>query len=252
MAELLIYLMVDVVAASITATLVAPLITAFDEAITRSASGENLWAALGQRIGSIILKPANFFTSTPFLWMFFVYAATYTASNSFKSLTAAVELPAAMASSVVTLLTALVNTTCGIAKDAAYAKMFGTKSSKDGAQPKIPPLAYATWFLRDLTAFAFILSLPPIIAAQLSINEGVAKFSTPILAQYFTTPLHVLGVNMCNMPGARFSAQLAAVRTGFFSTVTARQLRIIPPYSIGGVVNSQLLSFAPFVLATIK
>lgn len=94
-------------------------------------------------------------------------------------------------------------------------------------------------------------AVPPILAARLGIAEGLAKFATPVLAQYFTTPLHLLGVNMCNMPGASLSKQLGAIWGGFFSTCFARQLRIIPPYSIGGLLNTKLLSAAPLLLSTL-
>ena len=78
---------------------------------------------------------------------------------------------------------------------------------------------------------------------------GLARFTTPILAQYFTTPLHLLGLNMCNMPGASLVEQFKAMKPTFFSVVSARQMRIIPPYSIGGVLNANLLSFAPILVA---
>ena len=83
-------------------------------------------------------------------------------------------------------------------------------------------------------------------------SEGLAKFTTPVLAQYFTTPLHMLGVNMCNMRGAKLAKQLAAIRSGFLSTVLARQMRIIPPYSIGGNINGYLLSIAPVLLRMVR
>lgn len=135
----------------------------------------------------------------------------------------------------------------GCASVLLSAKMFGSKGAKDGGS-KTPIWAFITWFFRDLVAFTFILTLPPIITAKMGVAEDLAKFATPVLAQYFTTPLHLLGFNMCNMPGASIGKQLLAIRPGFFSTVAARQMRIIPPYSIGGVLNGRLLSAAPMLL----
>lgn len=129
--------------------------------------------------------------------------------------------------------------------------MFGSKSAK-GGQSHTPRLALLIWFLRDLVAFTFILTLPAVITARLGIAEEVAKFATPVLAQYFTTPLHLLGFNMCNKPTASLAQQLADIKPGFFSTVAARQMRIIPPYSIGGVLNGRLLSTAPLLLGLSK
>jgi len=180
--------------------------------------------------------------------MWIVYAATYGTANSLKSIEAALHVKLGF---VATLLVTLVNMSCGIAKDAAYAKMFGAKDAKDGGS-RTPALAFVIWFVRDLVAFTFILTLPPLITARLGVAEELAKFATPVVAQYFTTPLHLLGFNMCNMPGATIGRQLAAIQPGFFSTVAARQLRIIPPYSIGGVLNGRLLSSAPLLLGLAK
>ena len=233
-------LALDATSASITALAVAPLIAAFDEAITRSASGEPLWTALGKRLGGIISKPAEFFASTAFLWMWIVYAATYLTSNSLKSIESAAGIQLGF---LATICVTLVNMSCGIAKDAAYAKMFSKGEGKT-----TPLIAYVTWFLRDLVAFTFILTLPPIIKEIFGLPEDLAKFMTPILGQYFTTPLHLLGFNMCNMPSASLSQQLAACGNGFLSTVTARQMRIIPPYSIGGLINGKMLAAAPLLM----
>lgn len=244
--ELAIKLAVDAGSAGLTALAVAPLIAAFDEAITKSASGGSLWGSLGGRLNSIVSQPAEFFGSVAFIWMWIVYAATYATSNSLKSIEASTGVKLGFLS---TFCVTIVNMSCGIAKDAAYAKLFGSKSGKDGKTVSTPPAAYFTWFLRDLLAFTFILTLPPIIKELFGMPEDLAKFTTPVLAQYFTTPLHLLGFNMCNMPGASLGQQFAAMRPGFFSTVAARQLRIIPPYSIGGILNGKLLAAAPMLLS---
>ena len=158
--DLTIRLGCDVGAAALTAFAVAPLIAAFDEAITRSAAGESLWGSLGVRLGSILGMPAEFFSSAAFIWMWIVYAATYATTNSLKSIEAVFGVRLGF---LATLCVTVVNMSCGIAKDAAFAQLFGSKGGKDGAQ-KTPTSAYVTWFLRDLLAFTFILTLPPIIS----------------------------------------------------------------------------------------
>ena len=243
---LAIKLAVDAAAAALTALAVAPLIAAFDEAITKAAAGDSLWGALGARLLSVVRAPRAFFGSTAFRWMWIVYAATYATSNALKSAEAAAGVPFGFAS---TLAVTLVNMSCGIAKDAAYAKLF---AAKDGGGKATPPAALLVWFARDFTAFSFILTLPPRLAAGCGVSLELAQFLTPVLGQYFTTPLHVLGVNMCNMPGATLGQQLARVGPGLPSTVLARQMRIIPPYSIGGVLNSHFLSAAPLALRLAK
>lgn len=235
-------LALDATSASVTALAVAPLVAAFDEAITRSASGEPLWTALGKRLVGIMSKPAEFFASTAFVWMWIVYAATYLTSNSLRSIESATGIRLGF---LATVCVTLVNTSFGIAKDAAFAKMFSKGEGKT-----TPLTAYVTWFLRDFVAFTFILTLPPTIKRTFGFPEDLAKFMAPILGQYFTTPLHLLGFNMCNMPSASLSQQLAACGDGFLSAVTARQMRIIPPYSIGGLINSKMLAAAPLLMSS--
>ena len=170
-AELASKLAIDAGAAAITALAVAPLIAAFDEAITRSAAGENLWAALGCRLGAIVTNPAEYFTSVAFKWMWMVYAATYLASNGLKSVQSVTGINLGFAA---TVMVTMVNMSCGIAKDAAYANLFGTKGATNGGT-STPTKAYITWFLRDLIAFTFILTLPPIVEDVVSVPEDLAK-----------------------------------------------------------------------------
>lgn len=245
--DLAIHLGVDVVAASVTAVCVAPLLAAFDEAITRSASGEtNLWAALGQRLRQIVTQPGAFFQSLAFQWMWIVYACTYMTANSLKSIETWAGVSFGFGS---TLAVTIVNMSCGIAKDSAYSKLFGCDGDDTDEGCKVTPKkAYLTWFLRDVLAFTFILSLPSMVATKLRIPLDVAKFTTPILAQYFTTVLHLLGFNMCNHPNGTMGDWIRTMKPTYFSTVAARQLRIIPPYSIGGILNGKLLSMAPLLV----
>ena len=91
--------------------------------------------------------------------MWIVYSATYVATNSLKTIEAETGIEFGFAA---TFMVAVVNMTCGIAKDAAYAKMFGSKESKDDGKGKgTPTPAFIIWFLRDLLAFTFILTRAP-------------------------------------------------------------------------------------------
>lgn len=243
----------DGLAAGGTALAVAPLIAAFDEAITRSAAGENLWLALGSRIRSIVFQPRAFFTSIGFRWMWIVYGATYAAANGLKSVERLTSLQLGFLS---TLMVTLINMSCGIAKDSAYAALYGNSSGQQKSSTTTPLSAYIVWFLRDLVAFTFILTLPPFLVRQINQPQhftlAYAKFLTPVLAQYFTTPLHLLGFHMVNRPEASVWAHVRATFGNWGvlgSTVAARQLRILPPYSIGGVLNSFLLGLAPSSIA---
>ena len=240
---LAINLAVDVAAAGLTAAAVAPLCSVLDEGITRAAAGGDLWSAIGGGMKNIVTKPVEFLGGPAFQWMWLVYAATYSAANSLKSIQAAwISL-----GFIAVITVAVVNTCVGIAKDSAYSQLFGCD---DDGCVITPRSAYITWFMRDLVAFSFILSLPIPLAAALGLPLGMVRFLTPVLAQYLTTPLHLLGLSFCNNFDATFGVHLKAMSPkNFFSMVSARQLKIIPPYSIGGLLNAKILSLAPALVA---
>ena len=235
-------------AASTTALVVAPLIACFDEAITRSANNKNtdetLWGVVRQRGTEIVQHPWQFLQSRAFQWVFLVYAATYWAANTVAPL---------QWGFLATVIVTLVNMTCGIAKDSAFAKMFANADGKTNNNNNKTPLgAFLVWFARDLVSFTFVLTLPQVIHKATKLDLRLAKFATPILAQYFTTPLHLLGLSLVNRPTATLAQHWreAILCDGYLSTVTARQMRIIPPYSIGGLLNGWILSLGEKVLVT--
>lgn len=191
-------LAVDCGAAAITAAVVAPLIAAIDEAITRSASGgdKSLWDPLLLRLKSIFISPCLFFASKAFQWMWLVYAITYLTASGLRTIQDAFGLSLGI---FATVLLTIINVSLNIAKDSAFSQMFGC--DEDGCMIT-PKRAYVTWFLRDLIAFTFILTLPPIVSSTLGLNLAMSYFFVPIVGQYFTTPLHLLGFSLCNMPDA--------------------------------------------------
>merc|ERR1719261_1606493 len=138
------------------------------------------------------------------------------------------------------------NMTTGIAKDRAFARMYGVVAPK-----AMPNSSYGLFFSRDVLAMAFIFSLPPIIAPRIkaAVDDGtipltekqaslVTRLSTPVISQLFTTPLHLLGLAIYNATDAPFSAHLKTLKETYPSTVALRMLRIIPAFSVGGVVNT--------------
>ena len=128
------------------------------------------------------------------------------------------------------------NMTTGIAKDRAFARMYGVVAPK-----AMPNSSYGLFFSRDVLAMAFIFSLPPIIAPRIkaAVDDGtipltekqaslVTRLSTPVISQLFTTPLHLLGLAIYNATDAPFSAHLKTLKETYPSTVALHMLRIIP------------------------
>ena len=228
-------LTVDSASACITAAVVAPFTAAIDEAIIRSTAGDNLLVALRVKLAALVADPSTFLGSTSFRWMWLLYATTYGVSNMLKSLEESFDLDFGFASTVVVTGVSMVVT---LLKEAAFVRAYGAKANKDG-RVHMPFASYAMWFVRDLIAFTFILNFPPMLHQHL---QPAAKIAAPIIASYFTTPAHLLAIAFSTVPHATFREQVASVFTQMdLAMISARQLRNVPPYSIGVFLNSKLL-----------
>ena len=232
----------DLGAAVCAGCICAPLVAVIDEAITLSAAGKKeLWPAIGSKLKSIAKAPIAFFSSPSFLWLWAVYAVTYLAANSVETIAKAVGRSPA---TPVLLCSTVANMGMCLAKDAAFAKMFGGGASTGKDDEKktkagMSPTVLALWFGRDVITQFFVFTLPILLLGR--VPDIVCRLSAPVAAQYFTTPLHVLGIRLYSLPeGTTIGSQWAAMRGSLASTVVARQMRIFPAFSVGGVVNKAL------------
>lgn len=141
-------------------------------------------------------------------------------------------------------------------KDSQFAKMFGKPGASAAAIPKI---SYALFACRDsLTIFASF-NLPAIIAPRLaelpptvkdkfsrilsteSGRTNTAQFLTPAAMQIFSTPLHLLGLDLYNRQGKLgFGERALQITKNWAVCSFARMGRIVPAFGVGGVVNSQM------------
>ena len=223
----------DVAAASIAAVGCAPVVACVDQAITLSASGQaELWPTLGAKLKEIGEKPVQFFKSPAFLWLWFNYALTYAAANCALTISRALGVSPVLP---VLVCSTAANTGASLAKDAAFAKMLSS-----GPPKAVPAGAYAAWLGRDATTMAFTFTVPGLLAGKVS--DLLCRLSAPVIAQYFTSPFHLLGLAFYNKPTAKFGEKLstALAPKTLVPTVFARQFRIIPAFSLGGVANAKL------------
>ena len=218
---------------------VSPVVTAMDRAITRNAAGaQHLWPALGEGLQELLRRPWTNINSSPTRWLMLVYSATYCAANATNTichqwLGINPALPVLAAST-------FGNMSTGVAKDRAFARMYGVISPRP-----MPWASYGLFFSRDLLAMAFIFSLPPIVSPLIKERSGLSKqratvatqLATPVISQLFTTPLHLVGLSIYNHANGGVGKHMETLRTTYPSTLVLRMLRIIPAFSVGGVVN---------------
>jgi hypothetical protein len=144
-------------------------------------------------------------------------------------------------------------------KDSYFAKVFNGAVSSPSPAAKIPKLSYALFAARDcLTIFASF-NLPPLIAPQLAhlppslkkqfgriLNteagrNNTAQFLAPAAMQLFSTPIHLLGLDLFNRRGRlSFAERFARVTRDWGVGALARMGRIVPAFGVGGVVNGNV------------
>jgi hypothetical protein len=87
----------------------------------------------------------------------------------------------------------------GIAKDRAYARMFGTVAPRG-----LPMTSYLFFFSRDIVTMGASFNIPEPLAEEMHGRFGVkrgtadiaAQLFCPVVMQFVTTPMHLLGLGM--------------------------------------------------------
>ena len=217
---------------------VSPVVASMDRAITKNAAGaQPLWPALADGLKELAKRPLTNLTSVPSRWLMLVYSATYGAANSANTICKhfgySPSLPVLGGSTAANMST-------GVAKDRAFARTFGVVAPRP-----LPLGSYALFFTRDALAMAFIFNLPPTVALQLQEYGGLnreaanfgASFTTPVLSQILTTPLHLLGLSLYNVESATFGMRMEELKRTYPPTLLLRMIRIVPAFSVGGIVN---------------
>lgn len=223
-----------------------------------NASGRaSLLDSVKASLRELVLRPHAMILSKPVALIFMAYGGTYLSANTVDTAysTARNEPATLVTSGTAKFATSsAANIGLGVYKDQVYARMFGPVGKVARA---VPPPSYVLFTLRDcLTIFAsFNLPMmlgPGVHAAmgealskQVS-GQTVVQFAAPAFVQIFSTPLHLLGLDLYNRPRCERSGlptpgeRWAQVYKNWGISVVARLCRIIPAYGIGGVVNSKV------------
>jgi hypothetical protein len=233
------------------ATAVSPFILTIDRAVTEYAAGNStLLTAVKNGTAKLLRAPHRIIASVPFAMVAAVYGSTYAAANMINVHTERKDMPPTQARYTNLFGTTAVNLTSGVAKDAAFAKMFGKKEAANAAKRAVPPISYGLFASRDLLTVGAGFTVPPIMASGLVQTAGMdpgqaavfAQFTAPPLMQLVCTPLHLLALNMYNAPDATAQERAATVARLFASSVYVRMFRFFCAY---GIVRITLCSTCP-------
>jgi len=96
-------------------------------------------------------------------------------------------------------------------------------------------------------------NIAPLLAPKISENmskelekrisgRSIAQFATPAAVQLFSTPIHLLGLDLYNRTGRQiaWSDRWSLVKKNWAASTVARMCRIIPAFGVGGVVNMRV------------
>lgn len=228
----------------------APFILTVDRAVTENSAGKSgLGAALLKGLRQVFTRPHVMLTSLPYWMVAGVYGSTYATANSIDAVSERAFDPDAENKFVkgATKLfgVTVVNMCAGVAKDAAFARMFGAGGAKP---PPVPPVTYILFAGRDVLTIAAGFTVPPILAQTLvksgSLEEASAanasQLLSPVGMQCLLTPVHLLALNMYNVPIATPAQRASQVGPLLPSSTLARMGRFGCAYGIGGIMNTRL------------
>jgi hypothetical protein len=210
--------------------------------------------SLKTSLTSLLTRPHIFLTSRPFALILTLYTGTYLSANTLDTLTSTIHSrPASATTSGLSKFatTSATNLSLCLYKDSQFTKMFGAASS---AGP-VPKVTFGLFAIRDMLTIFASFNLPPLIAPMLPMREGmerymsrisVATFVAPAAVQVFSTPLHLLGLDLYNRPNKAGSSSVSAasrvskVLKDWAPSCAFRICRIIPAFGVGGVVNNNV------------
>eukprot|EP00123_Amoebidium_parasiticum_P021621 comp70681_c0_seq1/m.48111 comp70681_c0_seq1/g.48111 ORF comp70681_c0_seq1/g.48111 comp70681_c0_seq1/m.48111 type:complete len:288 (-) comp70681_c0_seq1:361-1224(-) len=232
---------IDVAAATGAAVCVAPFITVVDRSIIMNASGaKKLGQGLKDGAWEVLTRPHKVIVRRDFLWIWFLYTATYTAANGIDTVCAAKNINPGFPKFVGTTA---VNMPVCIMKDRAFTRMFGVI-----APTKLPRMSYGLFAVRDMATVGASFSLPKTVSLELqqryafakSRADTLAQLTCPMAVQFVSTPLHLLGLDFYNNKGVSLFNRMAFLKREYVKSTAARICRIGPAFGVGGVGNKFL------------
>ena len=228
-------ILADIVAGACSSLAIAPVMSIIDHSIIK-AQFEKL------KLKKSVTSVANNFVNGTMKWnpslkiMNNVYTATYVTANVVETICHKNNIEAALPT---TFFTTLVNIIAISYKDKEYAKLNGQTNIK------FPKLSYGLFGIRDGITITSSFVIKPHVRTylekewKLSHNNAdlAASFAVPMIAQIFSTPIHIYSLDIYHRPQDTLAHRLALIRNSYTSVFFGRILRIIPAFGICGFLN---------------
>mmetsp|Transcript_123507 Transcript_123507/g.245839 ORF Transcript_123507/g.245839 Transcript_123507/m.245839 type:complete len:300 (-) Transcript_123507:29-928(-) len=233
----------------VAATALSPFILTIDRSVTEYAAGRSgMFTALRTATGDILMRP-NQVLRSPALWMVIgVYGSTYAAANVIDEICERAHANKQQHTAVKLFGVTAVNMSASIAKDAAFARMFGKQVAVEAGKKAAPLSMYGFFALRDLLTVSAGFVLPRFVAETLVSSTGMdsgkalktSQLASPMLMQCICTPIHLLALDMFNTPKAAAMERVSKVCRTCPQPTLIRMFRFLCAYGIGGILNTSL------------
>jgi len=233
--------MMETASATVASLAIAPLVSIIDQAITSNASGrEKMLPSMMNSFKSLLSNPIRFMKMPSVVIMTGVYTGTYSAANLVDAVYERSDHGPSTTPKLIA--SAATNITLINLKDIAYARLFS-----QGVTRPFPRFAIGLFALRDAgTILPTFSPLPGMLSREILQPLGVpspdtlALLVTPMSVQVFSTPLHLIGLDLYNREKVTWKDRLSFVRREFAATTVFRMARALPAFGVGGVINKNL------------
>lgn len=227
----------EVFAGLTSSLIIAPIMTIIDISIIKSQmQKQNLSKSITDNITFYSANRKSFIK--PMNIMNVVYTSTYCTANLTelfcKKNSIDYKLPTLLATSAVNILTIMY-------KDSTYSQLL--KKQKSSSFPLKSNMLFA---IRDMstimTCFIWKKDVVNYMDKYMAHNksEVIASIFMPSLIQVFSTPLHILAIDIYEHPEHTFQERIKRIPSIYRSVLLGRVLRAVPAFGIGGFINDML------------
>lgn len=235
----------EIGSALLCSSLISPVMTIMDVSIIRSQF-ENM--GLRKAAKETIRSFRN--GSTPFLrpWCIMngVYFTTYASANLTELYCKENNLDHRLPTMCITSLVNIAGITY---KDHSFIKMF------ENQVLHIPLRSYLLFGVRDTMTIASTFVIKKDLVMYLHHEHSVpyhtadfvSSLTIPAMAQIFSTPAHILALDLYQRPHATWKDRFEKGKKLYGSVCTGRMMRIIPAFCLGSFLNDMLRSGRYFV-----
>lgn len=180
-----------------TAVFVAPFVTTIDKSVVEAANGKaaTISQGLKEGFGTLARNPLGYIRRKEFGFVVCVYTLTFWAANAAATY-ASKDENSISPESARFLSTIAVNIPGSVMQDRMFTRWFGL-----GRPRSVPKLTLGLWAVRDMTTCASSFSLPLMVSGATGVPLTATTLCLPVVTQFFSSPLHLLGLNLYNKPG---------------------------------------------------